>query len=97
MNEGNNLVELIDDDGNTLSFEYLMTIDFGDNEYVVLTANEPPKDPSQEFNGGEVVILRVENDGDQDSVYVSIDDEDELNEVFDAFNQIMAQSEDEGP
>ena len=36
MEEHNNIVELIDEEGNTLSFEYLMTIDYMGNEYVAL-------------------------------------------------------------
>ena len=34
MENRNNIVELIDDEGSSFAFEYIMTIDFGENEYV---------------------------------------------------------------
>ena len=37
MDEQSNIIELIDEDGKTLSFEYLMTLDYGENEYVILS------------------------------------------------------------
>ena len=97
MENRNNIVELIDDEGSSFAFEYIMTIDFGENEYVVLTPIDPPADDNQEDYEGQVVILRVEHDKEQENTYVSIDDEDELNAVFEAFNEIMTQSEEEDP
>ena len=44
MENRNNIVELIDDEGSSFAFEYIMTIDFGENEYVVLTPIDPPAD-----------------------------------------------------
>ena len=44
MEEQNNIVELIDEDGKTLIFEYLMTLDHGENEYVILVPLEPYDD-----------------------------------------------------
>jgi len=92
MDEQNNVVELIDEDGKTLSFEYLMTLDYGENEYVILMPLEP-YDDSDELTGEEVVILRIEQDENGDDIYVSIEDEKELDEVFDAFSEIIAQDE----
>lgn len=92
MDEQSNIIELIDEDGKTLSFEYLMTLDYGKNEYVILSPLEP-YDDSDELTGDEVVILRVEQDENGDDIYVSIEDEKELDEVFDAFSEIIAQDE----
>lgn len=93
MEEQNNIVELIDEDGKTLSFEYLMTLDYGENEYVILVPLEPFDDNDDELTGDEVVILKVEQDENGDDIYVSIEDEAELDEVFDAFSEIIAQDE----
>ena len=95
MEEQNNIVELVDEEGNTLSFEYLMTLDYDEREYVVLAPMEPSEDQIQELDGGEVVILRVEQDENDDDIYVSIEEEEELDDVFDAFSEIIAQNEDE--
>ena len=95
MEEQNNIVELVDEDGKKLSFEYLMTLDYGENEYVILAPIEPYDDNAEELTGDEVVILRVEQDENQDDIYVSIEDENEMDEVFNAFSEIIAQSDNE--
>jgi uncharacterized protein YrzB (UPF0473 family) len=78
MEELSSLVELVDEEGNTLSFEYLMTIDYDGREYVILTPMEPYGDATEALEGDEVVILRVEQDEKGDDIYVSIEDEEEL-------------------
>jgi uncharacterized protein YrzB (UPF0473 family) len=95
--DNKNLVELIDDDSNKFIFEYIMTIDFGEKEYVVLTPMTSQVEVVQNNYEDQVVILRVEHDTNQENIYVSIDDEDELNEVFEAFCEIVTQSGEEDP
>ena len=95
MEEQNNIIELIDEDGNTLSFEYLMTLDYKENEYVVLVPLQTYEDYPEELTGDEVVILRVEQDENDDDIYVSIEDENELDEVFDVFSEIISQDDSE--
>ncbi|HZJ82638.1 MAG TPA: DUF1292 domain-containing protein [Clostridia bacterium] len=90
MTQENNIVELVDEEGNTISFEYIMSLDYDERDYVVLIPLEQSSDLSEEaLEGDEVVILRVEKDENQDDVYVSIEDEEELDDVFDAFSQII--------
>ncbi|NLI60548.1 MAG: DUF1292 domain-containing protein [Clostridiales bacterium] len=91
MEEHNNIVELIDEEGNTLSFEYLMTIDYMGNEYVALTPVEAYDD--QGLDGDEVVFLRVEQDDNDNDIYVSIGDEEELDEIYHVFSEIIEQNE----
>ena len=86
--EGENLDNIIilnDEDGNEVKFEFLDLIELDDEEYVVLL----PVSEEGEEEEGEVVILKVE-DTDQDSdeeSYVSIEDEDTLNKVFEIFKE----------
>ena len=82
---GDNIVILNDEDGNELKFEFLDLIDFEDEEYIVLL----PMTEEGEEEEGEVVILKVE-DTDEDSEeesYVSVEDEDTLNKVFQIFKE----------
>jgi len=89
--ELDNIVELIDENDQLVRFEHIMTIEYGDKDYVILS----PIEPMDHVDEDEVVILRIEQDEDGEDVYTSIDDENELEEVFDAFQQIMdAQQED---
>ncbi len=83
--ELDNIVILNDEDGNEVKFEFLDLIDFEDEEYIVLL----PVNEEGDEEEGEVVILRVEDtdeEADEES-YVSVDDEDTLNKVFEIFKE----------
>ncbi len=83
--ELDNIVILNDEDGNEVKFEFLDLIELDDEEYVVLLPIT-----EEEEEEGEVVILKVEDTDDEDSEeesYVSIEDEDTLNKVFDIFKE----------
>ena len=83
--ELDNIIILNDEDGNEVKFEFLDLIELDNEEYVVLL----PVTAEGEEEEGEVVILKVE-DTDEDSEeesYVSIDDENVLNKVFEIFKE----------
>lgn len=83
--ELDNVIVLNDEDGNEVNFEFLDLIELDGEEYVVLL----PMSEEGEEDEGEVVILKVE-DTDEDSEeesYVSVDDEDTLNQVFEIFKE----------
>ena len=77
-----NIIILNDEDGNEVRFEFLDLIDYENEEYVVLL-------PTDEDDNDEVVILKVEDvEGNPEmETYVSVDDEDTLNEVFEIFKE----------
>ena len=50
-----------------------------DNQYVVLL-------PMDEEEAEEVVILRLEKDGEEEN-FVSVDSEEEINKVFELFKE----------
>ncbi len=80
-----NIVILNDEDGNEVKFEFLDLVELEDEEYVVLL----PIAEEGEEEEGEVVILKVEDtdeESDEES-YVSVDDEDTLNRVFEIFKE----------
>lgn len=81
-----NIVILNDEDGNEVRFEFLDLIELNNEEYVVLL---PVVEEGEEDEEGEVVILKVEDtdeDSDEES-YVSVEDEEVLNEVFEIFKE----------
>lgn len=83
--ELDNIVVLNDEEGNEVKFEFLDLVELDNEEYVVLL---PISDEGEE-DEGEVVILKVE-DTDEDSEeesYVSIEDEEVLNQVFEIFKE----------
>lgn len=79
-----NIIILNDEDGKESRFEFLDLIELDNEEYVVLL----PADDTDEEEPGEVVILKVEDNDDEDSdeeSYVSVENEEVLNKVFQIF------------
>ena len=84
--ELDNIVILNDEDGYEVKFEFLDLVELDNEEYVVLL----PVSEEGEEEEGEVVILKVEDTDDENSEeesYVSIDDEETLNKVFEIFKE----------
>lgn len=82
MEELDNVIILEDEDGNPVSMEFLDLIEYEGEEYAVFY---PCDDTDQE---GEVIILRiVETDGPEEEAYVSTDDEETVNAVFELFKE----------
>jgi len=90
--ERDDLIILIDEDGNEVEAEYIDTIEYRDNEYVVLLPRDEHEHSDEDCDCGEeeVVILKVEHgEGDDDDSFVAIEDEDEQDAVFEIFTQRM--------
>ena len=77
-NEGA-LITLTDDEGNEVEFEFLDVIEYDGDEYIVLIENDKDAD--------EVVILKINALDEETEEYVSIDDEEILQTVFDMFKK----------
>ncbi len=93
------IVELTDEDGETTKFEYLSTIEYENENYVVLMALEEDEDDEtfedeDEEDEGEVLILRIDKGEDGEDIYVSCEDEETAQKVFDLFmEQLDAEDE----
>ena len=80
--ELDNIIVLNDEDGNEVKFEFLDLIELDGEEYIVLL---PTEDDDED---GEVVILKVEDtDSEDEESYVSVDDQEVLNRVFEIFKE----------
>ncbi len=77
--EEDNIIVLNDEEGNEVEFEFLDLIEYEGEEYVVLLPVEEAED------AGEVVILQVEDIDTDEESYISVDDEETLNKVFEIF------------
>ena len=81
--ELDNLIVLNDEEGNEVNFEFLDLIELDGEEYVILLPTE-----EEEEDAGEVVILQVEDtDSEEEESYVSVEDEEILNKVFEIFKE----------
>jgi uncharacterized protein YrzB (UPF0473 family) len=68
----------VDEDGNEVDFEHLMTLEHEGKPYICLV----PVDPMEDVGEDELVILRIETDAEGNDVYATVDDADELDAVF---------------
>ena len=79
FDELDNKIILNDEDGNEIEFEFLDVVEVDGKEYVVLL-------PVEEAEKGEVVIFRIEG-SEEDESYISLEDEEEAEKVFQAFKE----------
>ncbi len=85
--EEDNVVVLNDEEGNEIRFEFLDLVELDDEEYVVLLPIA--EEDAEEDDEGEVVILKIEDSEEDDDgeSYVSVEDEEVLNKVFEIFKE----------
>lgn len=77
---GNDFVTVVDDDGKELELEHIDTIEFGGEVYMAFL----PTDVDEDDEDFGAVILKVEVE-DNEEVLVTVDDEAELEAVFNIF------------
>ncbi len=87
---GASYITIEDDDGNEFELEHLSTLEFEGDEYMVfLPADMDEDDPDYGF-----VILQVEEvDGEEQ--FVSVDDDDKLQRIYDHYMEMVFAEEDE--
>ncbi len=85
--ERDDIVILVDENGDEVEFEHIDTIEMNGNEYVVLAPLE--EEDAEEHEEEEVIILKVEHNEEGEDSFVTIEDEDELDEVFEEFQARM--------
>jgi uncharacterized protein YrzB (UPF0473 family) len=93
MEEQNTVVELIDESGNTVKFDLVMTFDYEGKRYAALL----PIDDVENVEDDEVVLLEVVKDKNGEN-FVTIENPVLLDEVFNEFIELfdeMADGDDE--
>lgn len=78
-----NIVVLTDEEGNELECDYLDTITHKNVDYAVLY----PLD--QDGEDGEVIILELVENEDGEEEYLTVDDEELLDEIFEEYSRIL--------
>ncbi|MBQ1257858.1 MAG: Holliday junction resolvase RuvX [Clostridia bacterium] len=89
--EQDNIVQLVDEEGNEVDFQHLMTFEMDGKTYVVLAVVEP----SEEFGEDEAIVLTIEQDEEGNDVYASIEDDAELEKAFNRYLEIAENDEEE--
>ena len=88
---GSDFITIIDDDGQEFELEVLDTMDYQGETYMAfLPADMDENDPDY-----GIVILRVVEGDDGEELYESIDDEAQLQDVYEHFMILLFDDEDE--
>ena len=85
---GSDFLIITDDDGNEFELEHLDTVELDNNIYMAFL----PADMDEDDEDFGLVILKVIEEENED-VLVSIDNEDELNKVFDYFIKLFSEEQ----
>ena len=86
LNEENEIIELVDDDGKVIKFKLLDVTEYKGEKYTLLLAAEP----SDEIADDEVVIFRL---NEKEETLEPIEDENLLEEVFEFYQSEIDEEE----
>ncbi len=88
MSEDMDTIILYDEEGNESEFEVIATLEVNDIEYAILLPTDLYEDQETD-EVDEVYILRMEIDESGEEVLVGIEDEEELNGVISAYEELI--------
>lgn len=91
---GPNFITLTDDDGNDIELEYIDALEYNGTTYMAFfpAVEEDDGDGEDEEEYGLIILKSQMENGEE--MLVTIDDENELNTVYDQFmEQILADEE----
>ena len=88
--EQGNIIQLLDENNQAVSFDLLMTFDYEGKRYAALL----PMDKVENVGDDEVVLLEIVKESGEEA-YISIDNPVLLNEVFDVFMELFDEMLDE--
>ena len=88
---GGDYITIIDDDGQEFELEVLDTMDYNGESYTAfLPADMEETDPDY-----GIVILRAVEDENGEEIFESIDDDEQLQDVYEKFMILLFDDEDE--
>lgn len=82
-----NVVELVSEDGTTINCEVFDLVEFEDKTYAILVPTEADSEDESEY-----ILLEYVEEGDE-CTFVSIEDEDEFNRVWDYIESLADEIE----
>ena len=81
------IVVLTDEDGSEIEFEIIAECERNDNRYFAMI---PVNDESANSDICEYVVLKLAQEGDEE-FFVTVDDDDELDDIADYFDDLFSQ------
>ena len=90
-NEEVEIFTLTDEDGNELEFEVIADCERNGQHYFAMIPTDDESDTSDDIC--EYVILKLAKDGDEE-ILISVDDDDELDDIADYFDDLFSSETD---
>ena len=92
---GPNFVTLTDDEGNDIELEYIDALEYNGTTYMAFfpVVEEDSEDEENEEEYGLVILKSQMENGEE--FLVTIDDEEEIDKVYDLFMEQMMEDEEE--
>ncbi|HOC08427.1 MAG: DUF1292 domain-containing protein [Clostridiales bacterium] len=87
MEDDKDIVVLYDEEDNECRFEVLAVLDVDDGRYAILM----PENEDEEEE--EAYVLRIEQDENGEDILVGIDDDEELDTVVEAYEELARQQD----
>ncbi len=88
---GPDFITIVDDEGQEFELEVIESMDYNGKTYMsFLPADMKEDDPDYGF-----ILLRVTEDENGNDIFESIDDEDELQDIYERFMVLLYDDEDE--
>ncbi len=89
---GSDFITIIDEDGQESELEVIDRMDYNGESYMAfLPADMDENDPDYGF-----IILRVVTDENGDEIFESIDDDEQLQDVYEKFMVLLFDDEEDG-
>ena len=88
---GSDYLTIVDDEGNEFELEIIESMDYNGHTYMAFL----PADMKEDDADYGFVLLRVVEDENGDDVFESIDDEDELQDVYERFMVLLYDDEED--
>ncbi len=92
MEEFDDIIELIDEEGEEVSFRLVDVIEYQDDTYLALEAVEDEDEAAEE---AEIVFMLVTRDEKDEDCYEPVLDDDVNEALFEVFMQHMEEAEEE--
>lgn len=84
MNENENTIVLLDETGNEVEFELIITIEKDEKEYALLK--------NMEDDSEDMFAFRIDSDEEGD-LLIPVEDDEEIQMIQDLYNEIISEEE----
>ena len=83
------IVQLINEDGETVDFYHVATIEYEGGWYVFFE----PAEEMADIDEGEVAVFKLETDENGEDLFVPIEDDELMDKVFAEYNRLVEEEE----